>query len=853
MVFLSSLSPDITEDIPTPLSGGGVKALEASGDQRFDISVNGLPFNLRVSTYTPYKRDSEPVRKEQLDTSTEAGEQSLSTWWIRSQSSWHLGAGIRFYEPGAEAETANRFATSQGVDVWTQGELSLLNQMTEDQTGLTEPVYLSTFRSLGRDGWVSATADKLYWRGGDAPGGSLVRTNRSYNPRVHPSAAQAPAWSTGSSPAGTSTYVSPGGPLASPMNAGYRQYAFSAAGTWGLFIADRNSGVNANPVGSIGVGDTVTDSAYFQASWTGTETVTATMTLVWYDSGGAVVSTTAKTEDMEKDVWNRIDIRAERPSGAIYFRTTCRFDSSGSIPSGSAVRVADILTELGTDLNPWFWGGATDGSGHDYAWVSTADDSASTDTYTPGVTQTMPTSGATQPAPIGGSVWVGRTNGISKWNVNTDVLTSPYTCTGAARCWWVKNRLFVSVGKDLYWVDHTTTGAIPGIAPDDVKLVASGVDDDWVWVDVTDTADAILLAGSGETASSIFALTVEDVAGVPTFTAAREVARLPQGEQATCMGTYLAAFVVLGTTHGIRIAAAGTNGELSLGPLSVELDEGPIDVTFFDRFAYLPVSRALPDGGSGVIRLDLSEQLSGNRGEATGLFPWAWDVYPGSVADATSVAMNGNTGKVVLAHGGKVHVATDTLLESGYLDSGAIRYRTTEMKDFQRARVSGDLNGGGVQLLALIAGQESSIYTYGLTTGLEGESTLNLPGGPLFAELKFRLRINRAAILSPVVTGLTVKAMPAVTKSRLYQYPLSVYDFEVTRYGDQLGYKGFGIDRVGELEALENASSAIQILDHRYNEAIVATIESVEFNNYDPPDGENDNGGGTVLMRVRVR
>jgi hypothetical protein len=848
-VFLNSLAPDITEDIPVPLSGGGIRALETTGDTRFDISVNGLPFNLRIANNTPYRRGSEPVRKEQVDTSTDAGEQSLSTWWLRSQSSWHLGAGIRYYDPGAELETTYRFATSQGVDVWTQGQITLLNKMTEDQTGLTEPVYLSTFRSLGRDGWVSVSDDDLYWRGGEAPGGTLVRTNRNLNPRFR--AASGPTWVSGGSPAFTETEFDVGGP--EPQAAGYRKIETTAAGTWNMSLGDRSTST-ANPVTGIAAGDVVTASVYAQADWTGAETIQAVMSVNWYDSGNALVQTSDKTEQLTKGIWKRIEQRPTRPSGGVTYRTTVRFESSGSIPIGGSARVGLGQVELGVELNPWFWGGQTDDADHGYAWTGTADASSSTDTYTPGVTRALPTGGATQPAPIGGSVWVGRTNGISKWDVDTDILTSPYTCTGVARCWWVKNRLFVAVGKDLYWVDHTTTGAIPGGAPNDVMLIASGVDDAWEWVDVSDTADAILLAGSGETSSSIFAVTVEDVAGVPEFTAAREVARLPQGEQATCMGSYLATFVVLGTTKGIRIAAAGDNGQISLGPLSVELDEGPIDVTFFDRFAYLPVSRALPDGGSGVVRVDLSEQIAGNRGQDTGLFPWNWDVYPVSVEDATSVAMNGNTGKVVLAHGGTVHVAVDELLEEGYLDSGAIRYRTTEMKDFQRARVSGHLNDGEVQLLALIDGQESSIYTYGSTTGLEGESTLNLPGGPLFAEMQFRLKLIRASeFVSPVVVGLTVKAMPSVTKSRLYEYPLSVHDREVTRHGHMLGYKGFGIDRVGELEALENVGAAIQIVDRRYNEAIVATIESLEFVNTDPPDGENDNGGGTVLMTVRVR
>lgn len=850
-MFLSSLTPDITEDIPTPLSGGGGRALAATGDNRFDVSVNGLPFNLRIRPNTPYKREGEQVRKEQFDTSGEPGEQSLASWWIRSQASWHMGAGIKYYDPGSIRETTNRFATSQGVDVWKQGAVSLLNSMTLDQSGLTEPVYLSTFRSQGRDGWVVAFGNTLHWRGGDAPGGTLVRTNRSRNPRIKSTAPNSQLFvREGTTPAVTADNPTTGGPL----GFGYRGVNFTGTGTWACFTGDRDTGTAANPTTGISVDEDVTQSIYVYASWTGVATVTATLRLHWYDAGGSSISSTFASAELVSGSWSRLVVRDARPAGASFVRATIRWDSSADITNGSA-RTFGGLLEDGVELLPWFDGAVTDTAQHNYAWSGTADDSSSTDTYTPGTTQTMASGSATQPAPVGGSVYVGRTNAVSKWDVNNDILTTPYTCTGVARCWWAKDRLFVAVGRYLYWVDHTQTGVIPvGASGTNVELLATGPDDTWVWVDVTDTADSVLIAGAGETASSIYAITIEDVSGVPTLSSPREVARLPQGEQASCMGAYISSFIVLGTTHGVRVGGIGSNGQIQLGGLSVELDEAPIDVTFFDRFAYLPVSRALPDGTTGVVRVDLSSEILGEQG-STGLFPWAWDVYPGdSVADATSVAMNGNTGKVVLAHGTEVHVSTDTLLLEGYLDSGLIRFGTSEQKDFQRVRMTGDLNGGSVRVEALIAGTPASVYTYGVTTGLEGEATLNLPGGPLFDELAFRITITRQPSgLSPVVDTIAVKAVPAVRKSRLVTYPLQIADFESNRYGLSIGYDGFAIDRLAELEALENDAAAIQVIDRRYNEALVGTIEGLEFFGPTAPDGEHDNDGGVLTMVVRVR
>jgi hypothetical protein len=855
MVFLSSLSPDITEDIPTPLSGGGGKALAATGDARFDVSVNGLPFNLKITPQFPYKRESEQVRKDQFDTSGEPGEQSLAAWWIRSESSFHLGAGIKYYDPGSDRSTTNRFATSQGVDVWKQGEVSLLHAMEVDQTGLTEPVHLSTFRSGGQDGWVSASGDKLYWRGGGAPGGTLERRNYSYNPRCLQTAPNArTGWLNSGTATGVDvTTVTTGG----PFGFGYRMFRFDTSGTWSLSCGDRASGTNANPVHSeFGEGDDYIVSQYVMADWEGDETITANMSLIWSNSSGTTISTQAVTASLENNVWKRIVMRFNgRPALATHFRISTSFNSTSSVSDGN-VRMTGLLVEKGTELLPYFDGSMADANGHDYQWFADLTNNArSRDFWTPGSEQTLAGTGLTQPAPVGGSVYVGRTNAVTKWDIIADVVTTPWTCTGQARCWWVKNRLIVAVGRNLYWVDHTQTGVIETAAAGNTtaKLLATGADDTWVWSDVSDTGDAILAAGAGETASAIFAITIEEEAAVPVFSGAREVARLPQGEQVTCMGTYLASYIVLGTTKGIRVGATGQSGQIELGPVMVELVDGPRDVSFFDRFAYLPVSRALPDGTSGVVRVDLSESIIGEAG-TTGLFPWAWDVFPGGAeSDATSICFNGNTGRVVLAVGQNVYLESTTLLESGHLDTGLIRYATSESKDFQRVRMTGDIRGGKVKVEALIAGVPSSVYTYGLTTGLEGEATLNLPGGPLFDELAFRFTITRTTAVSPIVNTLSVKSIPAVRKSRLITFPLQVADFESTRYGNSVGYDGFGINRVEELETLENAGAAVQIIDRRYDEAMVGTIETLDFAGMDSPDGEYDNDGGILTMVVRVR
>jgi hypothetical protein len=96
----------------------------------YDIAIGGLPFIYAINDSRPYIRQTAPFKKDQFDNGQEPGEQSLTGWWIRSQMSFHSGSGINFFDPGTSDEKAHyRFADSQGVDVWTKGQVTLLKDV----------------------------------------------------------------------------------------------------------------------------------------------------------------------------------------------------------------------------------------------------------------------------------------------------------------------------------------------------------------------------------------------------------------------------------------------------------------------------------------------------------------------------------------------------------------------------------------------------------------------------------------------------------------------------------------------------------------------------------------------------
>jgi hypothetical protein len=126
---------DITEGIPYVLSNPSGATNYSSTGEAYDVAIAGLPFFLLNSDDSPYRRVTAQYRKQQIDQSREPGEQTLTGWWVRSQSSFHLGAGIKFFEPVQEESLRFQYTESKGVDVWTRGQATLLNDTASFYAG----------------------------------------------------------------------------------------------------------------------------------------------------------------------------------------------------------------------------------------------------------------------------------------------------------------------------------------------------------------------------------------------------------------------------------------------------------------------------------------------------------------------------------------------------------------------------------------------------------------------------------------------------------------------------------------------------------------------------------------------
>jgi hypothetical protein len=135
----------ITDPIVDPIGiASTTQNLFTNTSNVYDIAIGGQPFLLASSDRFPYQRQTATYRKQQFDNTKEVGEQSFEGWWLRSQSSFHNGSGINYLDPYVSENVQYRFNDSEGIDVWTPGQVSLLKNVSS-----THPV-TGTIRSNGR-------------------------------------------------------------------------------------------------------------------------------------------------------------------------------------------------------------------------------------------------------------------------------------------------------------------------------------------------------------------------------------------------------------------------------------------------------------------------------------------------------------------------------------------------------------------------------------------------------------------------------------------------------------------------------------------------------------------------------
>lgn len=111
--------------LPIPLSR--VVAQLATSGLSLDVAIAGVPFSLKMTQDNPLLRQMVQDKKDQFDTSGQYGEQSFGYWWLRSQASFHGGAGQEFLDTGTQDPQLSRikFNTSSNAYPFDVGKVTV--------------------------------------------------------------------------------------------------------------------------------------------------------------------------------------------------------------------------------------------------------------------------------------------------------------------------------------------------------------------------------------------------------------------------------------------------------------------------------------------------------------------------------------------------------------------------------------------------------------------------------------------------------------------------------------------------------------------------------------------------------
>lgn len=402
---------------------------------------------------------------------------------------------------------------------------------------------------------------------------------------------------------------------------------------------------------------------------------------------------------------------------------------------------------------------------------------------------------------------------------------------------WVKGRIIACINNSVYEIVPSTS-SLP-------SPIFTNPSTSFVFTAVTASAGNIYVAGNNAEASVIYRLPLDTDGTFTTLSAGVVVAELPRGEIVHSIKAYLG-YMAIGTNKGVRVAQLMDDGGIIYGPLLFTTDQPVYEFAASDRFLWAACG---VHGDTGLVRIDLGTQVETLR------FAYANDLQAvGSGRHTGGVAFAGSSDRLVFTSldngtNGTVYIENDSVLRSsGWLTTGKIRFNTTEDKYFKYVKERADYADGGTVTLGTTS---SDITTASAEFGNQ-DVAINENAGVEYKQFKFTLTRNSTTTSQgPTFNGYQVKAIPATRRQRLIQFQLYMFDKEIDRFGNVIGWDGRAFERLSEIEELEGYSNIVRIQDFRTDEVFDALIEQTQFTSTTPPSRQFDGFGGYLTLTVR--
>jgi hypothetical protein len=433
---------------------------------------------------------------------------------------------------------------------------------------------------------------------------------------------------------------------------------------------------------------------------------------------------------------------------------------------------------------------------------------------------------------------------------NTADETLMFTATGTvityASMEFIKDRIILCVNNSVYELS-TTASALP-------TPVYTNPNTNYHYTSVGASGPAIYTAGHSGIYSTIQKYTLSTAGVMPTLTSAVVAAEMPAGEIVEKIYYYLG-YMMIGTNKGIRVAAINDqDGSLNYGPLIVETSQPVYDFAARDHFVWASTGIGALDGG--LTRLDLSNELESLR------FAYANDLQVTQTTEhyTTGVAFIGTSNRLAFCTAynttnGAIYLeSANTLVSSGYITTGYIRYGTLEPKNFKRLLGRGLFNYGSLTMETV--DQNNTEYdhiTYSSSVPPVEVTTSAPATAQEYVAYKFILtRDGTDTTKGPTFKGYQAKATIATPRQRVMKFPVYCFDVETDRYNVQVGYEGRAMARILALEDIEESGDVLTWQDITSGESRQVVIEQVSFTRMTPPDKRFDGFGGIVEITIRT-
>jgi hypothetical protein len=411
---------------------------------------------------------------------------------------------------------------------------------------------------------------------------------------------------------------------------------------------------------------------------------------------------------------------------------------------------------------------------------------------------------------------------------------------------YTKERIIMAVNDKIYEFP-TSQSTMP-------TAVYTHRDLNHVFTSITSSGVAIYVSGYSGIQSNIYKFTLDTTTGaMPTLASAITAAELPVGETTFKISYYLG-YMAIGTSLGMRVAQlSDQDGSIAYGPLLFETTQPVYDFAFRDKYIWAATG---VEGQAGVTRINLGTEI------APLVFAYAWDLY--DPADTlgnrtTASAFMGDTNRLAFCNAGngsdgKIYVeSATTLLAQGFIRTGFIRYNTLENKIFKLIQPRIDTANGAFGMDSITS--DGTVYNIGTFSqgDVVPEVNVNYPvGAQQYLGFRFTMyRSSTNSALGPLFTGYQIKALPAIPRQRLIQYPVMCYDHESDKFNNEVGYEGSAYARMAQLESIENLGDTIRVEDFRTGESYIGLIEEMDFINKTPTDKRFTGFGGLLLVTIR--